>query len=780
MAESVQILDCTLRDGGYYNNWDFDLDLAKTYLHSITRASVDAVEIGFRFLPKRVFLGPFAYSSDNFLEKLCVPKGILIGVMINAKEYLEAPEEPQIIINQMFQPSKCSPVGLVRIAVDFDDLEKTQVLISELKNLGYKVGLNLMQSQGKTRRQYEEAATTIQEWNLVDLLYFADSLGSMHPSEVSQICDALRTSWYGGLGIHTHDNKGLALINSLSGIERGATWCDSTILGMGRGAGNVSTEALMLECVSQSIHAGDPQALSVCSDIFERLRQQYNWGPNPYYHFAANHGIHPTFVQSLLNDPRYERSRVYGILDSLARFSSRSFSEKVLREAAYHVEAGQKWGTWDASGWLKDRVVLLIGAGPSVSKYRDAIIEYIDSHNSAVLFLNINDHIPMALGTATIAANRNRCLLDFDRYRELTHPLIMPKSILGSDFMTELEGLEILDYGINLDDGVFDIGPKGCVVQWPLTIAYALSVITQAKAKEILLVGFDGYPANDSRQEEMNEVIHSYSRLQVSVPLKSLTPTSYNIHQGSIFAPPVSTTDFVLVIPARFESSRFPGKPLADLCGKSVIRHVWDKCVEAVGEDHVLVATDDERIRTHCEEQGIKIVMTEEECMTGTDRVCEVAKSVKREIYINVQGDEPLIDPADIHIVLDSARRYPDAIINGMCPIEEKEFRNPNVPKVVNAPDGRLLYMSRAPIPTGKKHEFIQAKRQVCIYAFPRQAILEFGRQVEKTEIEALEDIEVLRFLELGYLVRMVDVTGSAVAIDTPEDLKRAERVLKS
>ena len=165
--------------------------------------------------------------------------------------------------------------------------------------------------------------------------------------------------------------------------------------------------------------------------------------------------------------------------------------------------------------------------------------------------------------------------------------------------------------------------------------------------------------------------------------------------------------------------------------------------------------------------------------MTGTDRLYEFALKIDRDIYINVQGDEPLIDPKDILTVLDTARKQKGTIINGMCPIEEeKDFRNPNVPKVVTTSNGQLLYMSRAPIPTGKDHEFNEAMRQVCIYAFPRKAILEFGRHTEKTKVEAIEDIEILRVMEMGHSVRMVEVKGSPLAVDTPEDLERAKKLL--
>ena len=541
----------------------------------------------------------------------------------------------------------------------------------------------------------------------------------------------------------------------------------------------MQTEALLMECTAHKLHTGNAEALTGCIEGFQSLKQQYQWGPNPHYHFAANHGIHPTYVQFLLNKPTYNSEQIFAALKSLAKRHSSSYSDSALREAIYQTKNNQTTGTWDATGWLEGRDVLLVGPGPSVYKYKKAIENYIQKHKPAVLFVNINPIISNKLGDGTILSYESWSIFDLKRYKKLGHPVIMPASQLITKYGKGLESLTIYDYGLILQDNTFDFGPKECILQWPLTSAYALAVITQANARKIMLAGFDGYDSNDPRQEEMNEVFTVYTRQQNCLPLKSLTPTNYPIPQGSVFEPVIQLNDFLLVIPARYYSSRFPGKPLADLCGRSLIRRVWDKCIEAGGAEQVPVATDDEKIREHCLGQGMQVTMTSRECRTGTDRVCEVALQMERDIYINVQGDEPLIDPNDILAVLEMARRHRGNIINGMCPIEnEQDFRSPNVPKVVAASDGSLLYMSRASIPTGKKHEFREAMRQVCIYAFPRKAILEFGKQSEKTRVEDIEDIEILRFLEMGHSVRMVEVKGSPVAVDTPEDLERVKNML--
>ncbi len=237
--------------------------------------------------------------------------------------------------------------------------------------------------------------------------------------------------------------------------------------------------------------------------------------------------------------------------------------------------------------------------------------------------------------------------------------------------------------------------------------------------------------------------------------------------------------NFLIVIPARFKSSRYPGKPLADINGKSMIQRVWEKCVIAAGSNNVLVATDDERIINHCSENGILSVLTSDECLTGSDRVYEVALNNHADIYINVQGDEPMINPEDIKKVIEFSRKNNNNVVNAMCPIEEeRDFISPNIPKVVTREDGRLLYMSRAPIPARKHYKFKSAMKQVCIYAIPRDLLLEYGSQKNKTSLESIEDLEILRFLEMGNEVLMIEIPASSIAVDIPEDLERVKKLI--
>lgn len=229
---------------------------------------------------------------------------------------------------------------------------------------------------------------------------------------------------------------------------------------------------------------------------------------------------------------------------------------------------------------------------------------------------------------------------------------------------------------------------------------------------------------------------------------------------------------YAVVIPARYQSSRFPGKPLADILGKPMIRHVWERCCTAVGKENVFVATDSDEIHKACIEFGAKVIITSSECLTGTDRLAEANIQLDCDFIINVQGDEPLINPNDILSVIAQYKQQPNTVINAMCEItSEEEFRSFNVPKVVTSATGELLYMSRAPIPVTKTNNFVFGFKQVCIYAFSREHLIFFASQKKKTPVEDVEDIEILRFLENDIKVKMIIVDSCSLAVDIPEDI---------
>lgn len=236
-----------------------------------------------------------------------------------------------------------------------------------------------------------------------------------------------------------------------------------------------------------------------------------------------------------------------------------------------------------------------------------------------------------------------------------------------------------------------------------------------------------------------------------------------------------------IIIPARYESTRLPGKPLIDLEGKSMINRTWERCVEALSPEKVFIATDNELIKTHCLGFGAQVVMTSDNCLTGTDRIAEANEILNLDLIINVQGDEPIIDPVEICHVINFAIDNPGCIVNAVALIDDdNEYRSVTIPKVAMTPKKKLLYMSRSPIPGSKSEEFTYAYKQICIYAFPKQAIQLFRSHPEKTPLESVEDIEILRFLELGLDVHLVEVSGKSMAVDVPSDVTKAREIIKN
>ena len=237
---------------------------------------------------------------------------------------------------------------------------------------------------------------------------------------------------------------------------------------------------------------------------------------------------------------------------------------------------------------------------------------------------------------------------------------------------------------------------------------------------------------------------------------------------------------YIIVIPARFKSKRLPGKPLANIGGLPMIVRTYNQCKKVVSENKIIVATDSLKIKNVCNEYNIKSIITSNKCLTGTDRVAEVAKKIKCNFYINVQGDEPFFNPHDLKMLIKQAEKKPKEVINGYTEIKDRKlFFSSSIPKVVFDKKGYLLYMSRGPIPSNKTLEFKKSWRQVCAYSFPRKALFDFANTKNKTPIESLEDIEILRFLEKGYKVKMIKMSNKSLAVDNNEDLEKAKIYLK-
>ncbi len=532
---NINFLDCTLRDGGYYNSWDFSPELINDYLIAMQAAGVDVVELGFRSIQNKGFKGSCAYTTDDFLRSLNLPADLIIGVMVNGSEL--ASDKPQVDVLEALFPVSAneSPVDLVRIACHVHEFEKALGSVSWLKNKGYQVGFNLMQVANCSEDEVKALARMAADYP-IDALYFADSMGSMTPDQTAEIINWFRSEWTGPMGIHTHDNLGLGLSNSLRSIEEGVTWIDSTVTGMGRGPGNALTEQLAIEIASlrnQSVNF--VPLMTLIRKYFAPMKESYGWGTNPYYYLAGKYAIHPSYIQEMLSDSRYNEEDFLAVIEHLRVEGGKKFSLDTLDDAR-HFYHGEPKGEWLPTSVFEGRDVLLLGTGPGVEQHREALERYIRQAKPLVLALNTQTSISANLIDLRVACHPVRLLADCEEHTKLPQPLITPYSMLPRDVQQALGNKEVLDFGINVQADTFEFADSYCTIPNSLVVSYALALATSGKANQVMLAGFDGYGADDPRSKEMQHLFRTYRNNPLALQIEAITATRYNLKSKSVYA----------------------------------------------------------------------------------------------------------------------------------------------------------------------------------------------------------------------------------------------------
>lgn len=535
--KKINLLDCTLRDGGYYNDWDFDPQLISAYIKAMTALPADILEIGFRSMPGAggKFKGGNAYCTDEYIRSLDLPVGRFeIGVMINGVDLLEYPEGLNAGVDRLFGPSENSPVQIVRVACHVHQVKETLPAMTRLHELGYRTTIQLMQIAGISREEIVSLAMDCSRYP-IDVVYFADSLGGMVPDDINRTVEALRTHWNGEIGFHAHNNMDGAVANSIRAIEQGVTWIDGTVAGMGRGPGNARTEYLAIELETKyGRKLNQAPLLDLIYQYFKPMQQQYGWGPNPYYYMAGKFGIHPTYVQTMLDDTRYQSEDILAVIHHLNKIGGKHYNYSNL-ETGRLFYCGPANGQWDPAELVQDKTVIILGAGPGAKKHKLALEKYIKRYSPVVIALNKQTPLDQDLIDVRAACHPIRLVADHEDHLNLPQPLITPFSMIPEDVSSLYQGKEILDYGLTIQENTFEFHHHYSVVPNALVVAYVLALIASGKAKHICLAGFDGYDPGDQRMIEMDKVFALYMSHENSVPLTSITPSKYRVPQVSIY-----------------------------------------------------------------------------------------------------------------------------------------------------------------------------------------------------------------------------------------------------
>ena len=253
--------------------------------------------------------GYTAYTTDKFIDSIKNIGKLKIGVMVNASDLINYKYGINSALKKLFPKTNKTKIKLVRIACHHDEVKKIINSCNWLKNKGFMVGLNLMQISNYDNKMLKSMAKLLTKQQ-IDVVYLADSLGSLKERELKEAIRTFKLYFQRNIGIHTHDNMGRAISNALLAIENGASWVDSTVLGMGRGPGNAKTELLLLELIKfNKNNFYHNELVSLIDDFFIDLKIRYRWGTNIFYFLSGLHNIHPTYIQELLNDKNHDKKR---------------------------------------------------------------------------------------------------------------------------------------------------------------------------------------------------------------------------------------------------------------------------------------------------------------------------------------------------------------------------------------------------------------------------------------------------------------------------------------
>ena len=533
----LKVLDCTLRDGGYYNNWNFSIHLINKYLKVMSDIKVDYVEIGFRSLERKEFRGPCAYTTDQFLNDLKIPKTLKVGVMINGAELIKANtlKKNTLLISSLFKKAKFSKVKLVRIASHYSELSKVMPVASKIKSLGYKVAINLMQISDRTENEIKQFCDLAKKYNM-DAVYFADSTGSLNRYQTLEIVKNFKKNWKTDLGIHAHDNMDRAMENAMMALNNGASWIDSTVLGMGRGPGNVKTENLVLELEKRFKRKVNYNSLiKLIEDDFIPMKNKYGWGSNVYYYLSGLYGIHPSFIQGMLSAKNFSSDEILAVIDNLKTEGGKKFSNDLINTyKQYFIGKGN--GKYEPLKNIKNKNVLILGSGPGVKEHKIALENFIKKYKPFVIALNTQNSINSKLINTRAVCNTLRLLTDHKSFKHLPQKLILPYQRLSNLIKDKFKKVKKLDFGVEVKNNTFKFMKSSAVIPNTLAISYALGIANSGKAKKIYIAGFDGYEAEDPKRREMDELFSLYQSLKKKSELTSITPTKYKVKSTSVYA----------------------------------------------------------------------------------------------------------------------------------------------------------------------------------------------------------------------------------------------------
>lgn len=496
----LKILDCTLRDGGYYTNWDFSPSVIKDYINATNQLPIDYLEIGYRSNPSKTYLGKFGYTPTFILEMLRKTSTKKLVVMLNEKD--TRPSD----LPRLLKPIQ-GLADMIRLAIDPQNFDRAVALAEAVKSMGFEVGFNTMYMS--KWNEYEGFLSKLNKINgIADLFCMVDSFGGVTPEDVKHIFQSVKSNTTCPIGFHGHNNLQLALINTLTAIDCGADYVDATILGMGRGAGNLNMELLLTYLNKNGLEI-DFNILGDIISTFHPLLEKHKWGTNLPYMLSGANSLPQKEVMEWVTNRTYSFNSIVRALNNKRN--------RVADNARYPLFSSHHTSN-----------ALIIGGGNSVTEHMEAIKEYIrKSPKTSLIFVTArhasfyndlpNDKYYCLVGNEAKRLSNNVAKEQFDGICILApYPRTMGTEVppYAEKYTYELPEISFTEH--------YKDSCTAVAIQTAITLG----------ANKIDIIGYDGYKGEVLSEKEMdlsneNRTLFLNFKNYKNTTLVSLTPTLY-------------------------------------------------------------------------------------------------------------------------------------------------------------------------------------------------------------------------------------------------------------
>jgi 4-hydroxy 2-oxovalerate aldolase len=506
-----KILDCTLRDGGYYTNWDFDNQLVDTYLTAMNNLPVEYLEIGYRSPKLSGYYGEYFYCPDFVLKKLGSLSHKKLVIILNEKDVQED------MVEELLKPC-LGIITMVRIAIDPNNLLRAITLAKKVKSMGFELGFNVMY-MSKWKQLPEFLSNLKHVDGVADYFYMVDSYGGVYPEDVKEIYGLVRSQMKTKIGFHGHNNLELALINTLMAIECGADIVDATVTGMGRGAGNLKTELLLTALNQKEDLEVDFNALSSVTDAFAQLQKEYEWGTNLPYMVSGAHSLPQKEVMEWV-------SKRYYSINSIVRALHQQKNRDTAKYPAFDINTSYRHG-------------IIIGGGLTAVEKSEAVLEFVNQFGNEIAIIHASSKNSLAYSGAKgkhfyclVGNEGNRLTTVFKNIEDFKGVCILPPfprkmgTFVPEKLVSKTKELSEVNFTNLLNDS---------------HTAIALQTAINLGVSNCFIVGYDGY-ANENignKEQELfveNETLFGNAQ-EKGMVLTALTPTRYrNLNADSVYA----------------------------------------------------------------------------------------------------------------------------------------------------------------------------------------------------------------------------------------------------